>query len=511
MEEEHKKSILVVDDSRVIRKLVRKEMEHGPFQVIEASNGLEALCKIQEHHIDLLILDIEMPKMNGFETLKSLETLKLSMKPEDTEPYPNLNIPVIFLTGSHRIEDRMRGLELGATDFFLKDYIEGELFNAAVKILGPEKKILDGILALVVDNSESFCTIIKNILESEGIRTIVGPTGSLGIEILKKERENINIIIADDDGSLVDGVEFSHKVRSELGLKDTPLIVISNGRDQQRVSSYFQAGATDYLQRPFLKEEFLVRTAGHLEAAKLKSLLKKNLTKLKHLNHLKDRFLAICSHDLRTPINVILGYSELLLRNEDMNEKSKKILKNIHSCGQLMCDLLNGQLDLSKIELMGDDFVLIPTPIRELVSNSVEMMRTYASLKNIELQFEDKIDKDLLIPSNSMALKRMVNNLLSNAIKFTPRDGKIQIILERKNDGHVMLSFHDSGAGMTEQVINQLFNQSLKNSTPGTEGERGAGLGLLITKSLVDKHFGKIEVTSKINQGTCFLVTLPAN
>jgi signal transduction histidine kinase len=218
------------------------------------------------------------------------------------------------------------------------------------------------------------------------------------------------------------------------------------------------------------------------------------------------------SHELRTPLNAIIGFSEVLRERYfgDLNPKQSEYIVDIVDSGKHLLSLINDILDLSKIEAGKMDLELSRFKIADLLRSSLVMIKEKALAHNLKLdiQIPDDIN-ELLITADERRIKQVMFNLLSNSAKFTPDGGLIK--LEAHYEGaDLVISVSDTGIGMTSQEQKRLFEAfyqasgGIKGKTPGT------GLGLAITRSIIEKHGGKIWMESKgTNMGSTFTFTLP--
>jgi PAS domain S-box-containing protein len=230
-------------------------------------------------------------------------------------------------------------------------------------------------------------------------------------------------------------------------------------------------------------------------------------------NKAKSEFLASMSHELRTPLNAIIGFSQMLQEQYfgPLNEKQAEYTHDIAESGTHLLSLINDILDLSKVEAGKMELEVSGVKMCDVLRNSLVMVKekTLAHGINIEMQIGQEI-QSLEIKGDERRLKQVMFNLLSNATKFTPDGGTIRI--EAKKEGpEVIVSVSDTGIGITaeeQQKLFQAFYQAsggLKDKTPGT------GLGLAITRSIIEKHGGRIWVESEgRNKGSRFTFTLPA-
>ncbi len=244
--------------------------------------------------------------------------------------------------------------------------------------------------------------------------------------------------------------------------------------------------------------------------------LNSQYTELQKVTKLKDEFLAVTTHDLRSPLTAITGFAELLLSSNTLSESDKKRVGHIRSSADFLTNMVNEILELSKLESGKADIKLIPVSLKGILESSIRTLQYMALPKDITLQLIDNSNGQIKIMGNWDALLRVANNLISNAIKFTPRDGHITVVLdvlppgEENGDGFVLFSVTDTGVGIPDDHISSLFDMYSPISKKGTAGEKGTGLGLSITQKLVAKHGGLISVESRIGKGSCFTVKIPA-
>jgi len=275
------KTILVADDMPVIRTMIRKELEAGGYQVMEASNGIEAIARAaSDPPPDLITLDIQMPKLNGFQTFEKLLEKQYSRFFKNKE---NNRIPVIFITGSDTLEDRQKGFRLGAANFIKKPFASGEILTAVNKILRPGKRF-EGMSVLLVEDDKIPRMIISEVLRGEGIHVVEAEDGAVAFEIMRAETSKIDLVITDLLMPRMDGNELCHKIRNELKPSDISVIFVTGVSEQSQLLRVFEAGATDYIFKPFTKEELLARLNVHLEKTQLTKNLKNTIAQLSKAN-----------------------------------------------------------------------------------------------------------------------------------------------------------------------------------------------------------------------------------
>ena len=222
----------------------------------------------------------------------------------------------------------------------------------------------------------------------------------------------------------------------------------------------------------------------------------------------KSDFLANMSHELRTPLNAIIGFSEVLSQRMfgDINEKQQEYLKDILTSGHHLLALINDVLDLSKVEAGRSELDPTDFSLRDVLESSLVMVRERASKHGVELGLEVTPDLEL-VRGDERKIKQIVFNLLSNAVKFTPAGGRVDV-RARRLDGGIEVSVRDTGAGIPESDRDLIFEE-FRQSRDGAKAEEGTGLGLTLTKKLVQLHGGNIRVESTLGVGSTFTFTLP--
>ena len=368
---------------------------------------------------------------------------------------------------------------------------------------------LEDLQILVVDDSDSARRHIVSSLKELGIGIWEADDGITALERIRQDPDKIDLVISDLHMAKMNGDELCRRIRTDLMMKTLPVIILSVDNDKKTTIELFKAGATDYLYKPFIHEELLARIHAHLKQEKMKKVLKKNIIELQALDKMKNDFLAVCSHDLRSPLSGILGYTELLML-EIENKSHLETLKDILSSGEELLLLINDILDLSRAEAERQEMGMAEIEPGEIISACIHSLEPAASLKHISLTMVNKIGKTQIM-GNKSALSRIFNNLITNAVKFTPKGGQVSVTLKLQDDGSLAISVMDNGIGIPQNKIHDLFTRYSRVSRRGTAGEKSTGLGLAIAKELVQHHNGTITVKSREGKGSIFKVSFPTH
>ncbi|MBE0502892.1 MAG: PAS domain S-box protein [Desulfuromonadales bacterium] len=227
-------------------------------------------------------------------------------------------------------------------------------------------------------------------------------------------------------------------------------------------------------------------------------------------NRAKSDFLANMSHELRTPLNSVIGFSEVLLDQlfGAINEKQQEYINNILHSGRHLLSLINDILDLSKVEAGMMVLDLNDFSLREALETSVMMLKERAFKGEISLDLELAPSADISIDGDQRKLKQIMYNLLSNAVKFTPAGGSVEVSAGRDND-FIEITVADTGMGIKAEDIPKLFKSFTQLESVYTKKFEGTGLGLALTRQLVELHGGRIWVKSEFGVGSRFIFTLP--
>ena len=233
-------------------------------------------------------------------------------------------------------------------------------------------------------------------------------------------------------------------------------------------------------------------------------------------NRAKSAFLANMSHEIRTPMNAILGIAEIKFRDETLSPEMEEGLEKIYESGNLLLGIINDILDLSKIEDGKMEILPINYDIPSIVNDIVQLNRLNYESKPIELYLNIDANTPLNLYGDELRIKQILSNVLSNAFKYTEK-GKVELSVyveyvdntEDENDVILVFKVSDTGQGMTEEQVSKLFNEYTRFNTEANRTTIGTGLGMSITKHLLDLMGGQINVESEVDKGSVFTIRLP--
>ena len=243
-----------------------------------------------------------------------------------------------------------------------------------------------------------------------------------------------------------------------------------------------------------------------------KEELAENNQRLENISRIKSDFLANMSHELRTPLNTVIGFSELLQDQlfGELNQKQQRFVRNIRTSGQHLLALINDILDLSKVESGKMELELSAFSLLESLNESLMMLRVKALKGGVILHLEPGPQSDVTIAADQRKLKQIMFNLLSNAVKFTLTGGKVDVSVRRDGD-FIEITVADTGIGIKAEDLAKLFQPFTQLELVYSKEFEGTGLGLALTRNLVELHGGRIWVKSEYGAGSRFCFTIPVS
>ncbi|MEQ8188968.1 MAG: hybrid sensor histidine kinase/response regulator [Candidatus Eremiobacterota bacterium] len=363
-------------------------------------------------------------------------------------------------------------------------------------------------LILIVDDTRVNLQLLGKILMKVNYELAIANSGYEALDMLRDIKPDLILLDVMMPG--MDGYNVCKTLKSSPETKDIPVIFLTAKSEKEDIVTGFDVGAVDYVTKPFNSAELLARVRTHLELKYARDLLAKQNEKLKQLNDLKNEFLGMAAHDLRNPIGNITTTLSYILEylGTNLTEKQIKFLRNIEKSGKYMNVLLNDLLDLTAIEsgkltlkLMEEDYVNF---LKENIS--LNQMLSDKKAITIDLNYEEHIPR---INIDRDKITQVMNNLIGNAVKFSHGGTKITVHIQAGED-FIITSVVDQGQGIPEKELPHIFKEFHRSTVKATDGEKSTGLGLAITKKIVEGHGGKIGVESRVTEGSRFYFTLPS-
>jgi two-component system sensor histidine kinase ChiS len=426
-------TILVVEDSQINATLLAGFLGKLGYQVSTAKDGEVALQLAPQLNPDLILLDVMMPGIDGFETCRRLRAIETTQ-----------NTPIIFITALTGTDDKIKGLEAGAVDYITKPF--------------------------------DFAEVSARVTTHLALRTL---QKSLQAQNIQLEQEN------------------TRRKQAEAALQQ------AHDELEQRVA----ARTAELAQtNQALQAEITERKRAQAEIQAYSQELKAKNEALSRLDRLKDEFLTNTSHQLLTPLNGIIGIAESMTAGAagPLTAGQMYNLSILVSAGRKLAALVNDILDFSKLKHREIDLRLRPVHLPAVVDVVFTLAQPLAARKGIQLHRH----VDPLLPpvlADESRLQQILHNLVDNALKFT-ETGAITATATRRNN-FLAITIADTGAGVPPERAAAIFTSF--DATAAADQERGPGLGLSITRQLVELHGGAIAVESTIDRGAAFTFTLP--
>lgn len=353
---------------------------------------------------------------------------------------------------------------------------------------------------LIVDDNATNIQVVGNILTNKGYDIAFAQSGDKAIEqVLHSDYDLILLDIMMPDK---DGFEVCKNLKSNPQTKDIPIVYLTAKSDIDSIIRGLQNGGIDYISKPFIKEELIVRVENQIKIKKIQD-------ELAFANRSKDKFFSIIAHDLKSPVSAFKNITDVLVSDyedfdrEDLFDFVKKLNESAINVYKLLEDLLEWSRNQNNKISFDPSLVLIS----KLVSNIIDLLINNIEKKEIEIV--NKINTNAKVFADLNMLNTIIRNLIANAIKFTQVGGKIEVGCSDYDQNQVVIWVKDSGIGMQQVDIDKLFKIEVHHTTQGTNEEVGTGLGLILCAEFVHKHNGKIWVESVYGEGATFFFTIP--
>jgi len=517
-------SILIVDDEPDVLDLCLRILEAEGYRVDTVQTGYDALERARQKPFDLLLVDIKMPGLDGMETAQAVKKI-------------NPDIICVTMTGYSTMNIAIEALKLGVDEFIIKPFTPSELGTSVASALEKERLYKENIrLRSLVPLFEFNRTLLSTVEEDKLLRHVLQlaqqeTRAELALLFLSaggKLAEYVYPSLLEDESGRPQRLELAgsimqhqacfslrrgdpaqpsfEKLLETLGVEflvGIPLVA-KEGQSMGalalgRRSGPFAAGDTEFLQ------VLAGQAAIAIENAHLFQEIQQAYEELKQLDHLKSEFINIAAHELRTPLAILLGYASVMADEAVglARDRLDIIIRHAMRLGAIVDDLLSlnylekgqAQLDLEEVAL------------REVIEQVIFDLQEMAGGKALHIQVNVPTDFPVL-QTDRRKLDLIVTNLLSNAIKYTPEGGHISFQAWLDGD-KAIVAVRDSGIGIPPEEHERIFERFYQVEDSLTREHGGIGLGLSITKSLVELCQGRIWVESEIGKGSTFLFELP--
>ncbi|MCP4109065.1 MAG: response regulator [Desulfobacteraceae bacterium] len=383
---------------------------------------------------------------------------------------------------------------------------EEDLYNEILEKAGDSNAPTDYLFRILIADDEPVnLRVLKNYLSLQHYSITQATNGHEALAAIESGNR-FNLVLLDIMMPEMSGYEVCRKIRETYSSNELPVIMMTAKNRVSDLVQGFESGANDYIIKPFSKDELMVRVLNHLRLSEASNALKKASERVETANRVRSAFIANMNHEIRTPINAIIGFAEIL--EGQVKDEQKEYLLSIISSGKILLTLLNDVLDLSKIE----------SGKLELQNEEVDLRVLFNEIKNIfsvktrkkGLDFQIEIDPALpeRILSDKVRLRQILFNLVGNAVKYTD-SGLVKLVAQRDPESEeLVISVQDTGIGIPEDHEGRVFEAFIQYDQKNIGRYGGAGLGLAIAKRLVKMMGGKISLESTLGKRSVFQVML---
>jgi signal transduction histidine kinase len=379
-------------------------------------------------------------------------------------------------------------------------------------------------LVLVIDDSQVNLMLLYNMLEQKDFCVISARNGEDGLALAKKNKPDI--ILLDIVMGGWDGYETCYRIKQDDDLVKIPILFLSALGDTENKVRAFKAGGVDYVSKPFQKDELLARVETQLELAYLRQNLEREVVnqtekiqllfealklsydKAQQSSILKTEFLRNISHEFRTPMNIVLGMTEILIDDTGLTEEQRDCADTVMQAGKRLMDILTNMLNFSQ-QFKGElKEVISDFHLQEMIDDVLKEL----SVTTVQISTEIEPSLHVLLRGNQEYLSKVLSQLLENAIKFT-HQGKIVIevqpiegVDERR---WVRFEIRDTGIGIAKDKLAHLFDIFFQIDGSSTRAYEGLGMGLAVAKMFIENMGGQIGVESTKDIGSTFWFNVP--
>jgi two-component system sensor histidine kinase/response regulator len=359
---------------------------------------------------------------------------------------------------------------------------------------------------LIVDDVVSNVLLLKILLTNEKFQVCTANCGNMCIEQAKKEKPDL--ILLDVMMPDINGFDTAVILKKDPETQDIPIIFLTALNNPSDLVHGFQVGANDFLTKPFNKEELVMRVMHQIQLVAAKRIIVRQNDELRRTINNRDKMYSVIAHDLRSPmasIRMVLNLAVNVVSPDTVGPEIFELLDKANRESEETHDLLDNLLKWTKSQTGRLNVVYQDFDLDEVVPGVVDIFTMIAEMKKITLQYIPSEEKITVHADNDM-VKTVIRNFLSNAIKFTPEGKGIEVFFKREGD-FARISVRDHGVGIAADRVETIFHKG--ETTYGTGGEEGSGLGLQLCQDFARKNGGDAYVESVEGEGSTFSFTIP--
>ncbi len=360
---------------------------------------------------------------------------------------------------------------------------------------------------LIIDNNIDDVKNLSVILQQSGFLIDIADSSNKIIEKISSFEPDL--ILLDALMPQEDGLELCKLIKDDIFSKEIPIIFITEFIKPENLEKAYDYGAIDYIKKPFLKEELIARVKNQFQSINQNKIIKKQLKELTELNNEKNGIIELTVHDLKNPLQAIIGYSDVLINK--LTEKEQLLLNYLHSIkssAQKAVSIIKDLNEVNTIESGNLTLYYEKFDVREVLLKNVEDYLFSAESKKQIIIYEEYED-ELFVNSDKIKMARIFDNLISNAVKYSESNKKIYVkcdLITEHNAKLVKIIIKDEGPGFTKEDLKKIYGKFAKLSARPTSDECSTGLGLSIVKKLTELLEGSLELKSSVGKGAEFIL-----
>ena len=359
---------------------------------------------------------------------------------------------------------------------------------------------------LIVDDVVSNVLLLKILLTNEKFQVCTANNGTTCIEMARKEHPDL--ILLDVMMPDISGFDTAVILKKDEETKEIPIIFLTALNTPADLVHGFQVGASDFLTKPFNKEELVMRVMQQISLVAAKRIIEKQNAELRATLNNRDKMYSVIAHDLRSPMASIRMVLNLVIQSatpESVGPELFMLLDNANKEAEEVHDLLDNLLKWTKSQTGKLTVVTQELDLCDIIPGAVEIFDMIAASKHITLE-QIGTDQSIKVLADNDMMKTVLRNFMSNAIKFSPEGSTIQISVNNEGE-FARVSVKDQGVGIAADRLGSIFHKG--ESTSGTGGEEGSGLGLQLCQDFARKNGGDCFVESVEGEGSTFSFTIP--
>jgi len=526
------RKVLVIDDDRIIRENLSKELERSFLEPLQAANGKEGLDIIYKDKVDIVLIDVKLPDMDGLDLLKKAK-----------ETFPDIEFIVITGYGSQDIA--IQALRRGAIDYIEKPIDYRQLNTAmgrALEKLREHEGLSYKDTILIIDDEKSTVARLAKFLGKEGYAVLSTFNGADGIEIIRNQK--VDLVITDIKMPDIGGIDVLKRAKKLY--PDIEVIMVTGHGVQELAVESLRAGAIDYLRKPINLDELLYAIRKALERIKLNRILlyrdrelkitseiickmneelemkieerTKDLTEIQTQLFQTSKLATLgemsagLAHEMNQPLNGIALTAEnmrkLMDRGTLTSTEIEESLQDIESSATRMSRIIDHVRTFAR----QDTFKFVEVDLNDVVENATSLLGEQLRLRGIEV-IKEYADDLPTIKGEPYQIEQVLINILTNARDALDEEGpknskdysrKITCKTGKTKD-EICIAISDNGTGMTEEQKEKIFQPFFTTKEAG----KATGLGMSISHGIIEKHKARVEIESVSGEGTTIKVFFP--